>query len=101
MFCLVPVASKHGNFYITLLALVLRALSSTHAKVNGTVEEKGENRDGNGDGNGEGGPAGAEQGRERRKGRWERAGGAGGEGRIPLVGYVYTYGVAYEWDGAD
>ena len=30
------VASNHGNRYITILALVLRALRSTHAEVNGT-----------------------------------------------------------------
>ena len=47
-----------------LLALVLRALRSTHSEVNGMEEEKGDNGDGNGDGNGEGGPAGAAQGRE-------------------------------------
>ena len=41
------VDSNHGNLYITILALVLRALWSTHAEVNGTEEEKGENRDGN------------------------------------------------------
>ena len=34
-----------------LLALVLRELRSTHAKVNGTEEVKGENGDGNIDGN--------------------------------------------------
>ena len=73
-------ASNHGNLYITLLALILRALRSTHAKVNGTEEEMGENGDGNGDGNGEGGPAGAERGRERRKGRRARVGGEAGAG---------------------
>ena len=59
-------ASNYSNHYITLLALVLRALRSIHVEVNGTEEEKGENGDGNGDGNGEGGPAGAgaERGRE-------------------------------------
>ena len=49
-----PVASNHGNLYTTLFTLVLRALRITHAEVNGTEEEKGENGDGNGDGNGEG-----------------------------------------------
>ena len=43
-----PVASNHGNLYTTILALVLRALQSTHAEVNITGEGKGENRDGNG-----------------------------------------------------
>ena len=33
-----PVASNHGNLYITLLALVLRALRITHAEVNDTEE---------------------------------------------------------------
>ena len=59
-----PVASNHGNLYTTLFTLVLRALRITHAEVNDTEEEKGEN----GDGKGEGGPVGAERGRERRKG---------------------------------
>ena len=72
--------SNHGNLYITLLALVLRLLWSTHAEVNGTEEENGENGDGNGYGNGESGPEGVEQGRERRKGRWERVLGAAGAG---------------------
>ena len=71
-----PVAGNHGNLYTTLLALVLRALRSTHAEVNDTEEGKGENRDGNR----EGGPAGAERGRERRKGRRARAGRAAGAG---------------------
>ena len=57
------VDSNHGNLYTTLRALVLRALQSTHAEVNGTEEGKGDN----GDGNGEGGPGGAERVRERRK----------------------------------
>ena len=69
-------ASNHGYLYILLLALVLRVLRSTHAKVNGMEEEKGENREGNG----EGGPAGAERGKEWRNGRQARAGGAEGEG---------------------
>ena len=60
------VDSNHENLYITLLALVLRVLRSTHAEVNGMEEEKGENRDGNGDVNGKGRLAGAEQGREQR-----------------------------------
>ena len=80
-------AINHGNLYITLLALVLRALWSTHAEVNGAEEEKGENRDGNGKGR----PAGAERGRERRKGRCAQAGGGSGgsgEKRILLVGDV-------------
>ena len=47
----VPVASNHGNLYITLLALAVRELRSTHAEVNGTEEEKGENGHGNGDRN--------------------------------------------------
>ena len=48
-------ASNHGN-YITLLALVLRALQSNHAEVNVTEEKKkGEN----GDRNNKGEPAGA------------------------------------------
>ena len=72
--------ASHGNLYITLLALVLRAIRSTHSKVNGTEEERGENGDGNGYRNGEGGPEGAERGRERRKGRRARAGGAAGAG---------------------
>ena len=61
-------SSNHDNQYITLLALVLRALRSTLAEVNRTEEEKGENGDGNGDGNGEGGPVGEERERGRRKG---------------------------------
>ena len=36
-----PVASNHSNLYITLIALVLRALRITHAKVNGTEKGKG------------------------------------------------------------
>ena len=68
-------ASNQGNLYTTLLALVLRALQSTHAEVNGTEEGKG----GNGDGNGEGGPAGAERGQERCK------------KRSPLVVHVSEY----------
>ena len=87
--------SNHDNLYITVLALVLRALRSTHAKMNGTEEEKGENGDRNGDGNGdvnnEGGKAGAERGKERQKGRRAQAGGgvgAGGKEMIPLVGDV-------------
>ena len=75
-----PVAGNHGNLYISILALVLRALWSTHAKVSGTEEEKGENGYRNGDGNSKGGPVGAEQVRERRKGRRARAGGAAGAG---------------------
>ena len=38
------VSSNHSNRYITLLALFLRALRSTHAEVNGTEEEKGGER---------------------------------------------------------
>ena len=75
-FIIFPVASNHGNLYTTLLALVLRALRSTHADVNGTGEEKEEKGDGNGDGR----PAGAEQVRERRKGRRALAGRAAGAG---------------------
>ena len=56
-----PVASNHGNRYITLLTLILRSLRSTHAEANGTEWEKGENGDGNRDGNGKDGPAGAAQ----------------------------------------
>ena len=54
-------ASNHGNLYITLLALVLRALRITYVEVNSTEEEEGKNGDGNGDGNGENGPAGVER----------------------------------------
>ena len=81
--------SNHSNLYITLLALVLRALRSIHAEVNGTEDEKGDNRDMNRDGNGEVGLTGAEQGRERRNGRWARGGGGRGgrvKKRSPLVG---------------
>ena len=77
-----PVDSSHGNLYTTIIALVLRGLQSTHAKVNGTEEGKGENGDGNGDGNsnGDSRPVGAEQGRERRKARLARLGRAAGKG---------------------
>ena len=83
-----------------LLALVLRALRSTHSDVNGTEEGKGEN----GDGNGESGPAGAKRGRERLKERRARAGRAAraeAKNGDPLFGDVQTYGTAYEWYGAD
>ena len=58
-------ASNRGNRYITLLALVLRAIWSTHTEVNGMDQKKGKNGDRNRDRNGKGGPAGAAQGRER------------------------------------
>ena len=76
-----PVSSNHRNLYIMLLALVLRALKSTHSKVNGTEKEKGENTDGNVDGNCECGPVGAQRGRERLKGGLVQAGVAEGAGR--------------------
>ena len=66
--------SNHGNRYITLIAMVLRALRINHAKVNSTDQEKGENGDRNGGGNNKSGPTGATRGRERRKGRQVRAG---------------------------
>ena len=73
-------ASNHINLNTTLLALALRALRSTHAEVNGTEEEKGENGNRNRDGNREGRPAGAERGRERQKKRRARVGRAAGAG---------------------
>ena len=72
--------------------------------MNGTEEGKGENGDGNVDGNGESGPAEAERGRDRRNERRARAGrAAGAEAKNvePLVGKVQTYGMAYEWEGAN
>ena len=75
-----------------------------HAEVNGKEGERGENRERNGDGNGESGLAGTERGRERQKGEE----GVSGEGRgaetktgDPSVGNVYSYGTAYEREGAD
>ena len=75
------VASNHGNLYTTLIALVLRALQSTHSEVNGTEEGKGEIETGTETGTERAGQQGRnKEGNGKRKGGRER-GAKRGQGR--------------------
>ena len=62
-------ANNHGNLLTTANFPVLWNYGVSHAEVNGTDLERGENGEGKGVGNGRGRPTGTETDRERRKGR--------------------------------
>ena len=97
-------ASNQGNLKKHCYLAWFKGRYGVHAEVNGKEGGKGENGDGKGYGNGESMPAGMERGREWRIGEAGASGGGRGAAAKtgdPSVGNVYSYGTAYEWEGAN